>query len=397
MSRLKLEMDLISGPEVSGSQFSEEEKLLMADGWCLGGGKGGGGQTSSNTSTGLPEYAQPYYEDLMNRAQVATTEEYVPFEGQRIADRSADTLSGYDAAKVGMGTGVNANSAAMQGTGGIFDNVMANTPGIQAGMVNSTDINGGNYNVNALTFPGADLSQYMNPYTQEVSDRAMAELQRQNQQSLAGIRASAGQAGAYGGGRHGLLEAEQYGNYNRTAGDLSAQLWSQNFDQARNAIAVDQDRILKGDLANQQIGYGSAAANQEAAMKAQMANQQYGLEGQRLNTEAFLNSNQMGLGALSQYGKLGDAVGAASLQDSSTLRDLGREQELYSQTSLDQDYADFVNQRDYPYQQLNRYSGYLQGLPLGQQSEVYTNPNPWAQALGMGVGGLSLYKMFNGG
>lgn len=40
---------------------------------------------STTTTSNLPEYARPYFEDIMNRAQAESNREYVPYEDQRIA------------------------------------------------------------------------------------------------------------------------------------------------------------------------------------------------------------------------------------------------------------------------------------------------------------------------
>ena len=52
--------------------------------------KGGGGpsgpQEVVQTSTNLPEYARPYFEELLGRTAYETTRPYESFPGQRIAD-----------------------------------------------------------------------------------------------------------------------------------------------------------------------------------------------------------------------------------------------------------------------------------------------------------------------
>ena len=53
----------------------------------MSGGGGGAPQAQQVTSTtsNLPEYARPYFENLMNRAQAESYREYTPYEGQRLA------------------------------------------------------------------------------------------------------------------------------------------------------------------------------------------------------------------------------------------------------------------------------------------------------------------------
>ena len=51
-------------------------------------GKGGGSQQPQSqtvTQTNLPEYARPYFENLLERTQAESYRDYTPYEGQRIA------------------------------------------------------------------------------------------------------------------------------------------------------------------------------------------------------------------------------------------------------------------------------------------------------------------------
>ena len=50
------------------------------------GGGGGGVQESVVTQTNLPEYARPYYEDMLKRTVFESTRPYEAFPGQRLAD-----------------------------------------------------------------------------------------------------------------------------------------------------------------------------------------------------------------------------------------------------------------------------------------------------------------------
>ena len=64
-------------------------------------GKGSSPPTATSqdiTQTDLPEYAKPYYIDLMGRAQGESNRPYEPYEGQRIADFTGMQRKAHDAA-----------------------------------------------------------------------------------------------------------------------------------------------------------------------------------------------------------------------------------------------------------------------------------------------------------
>ena len=91
----------------------------------MGGGSGGGQPTQSTTNTSnLPEYARPYFERMMGRAEAESNQPYVSYGGQRIAGFTPDTQAGFQATRNVQGAqNVQAGSAlvgaaGLQGLGG---------------------------------------------------------------------------------------------------------------------------------------------------------------------------------------------------------------------------------------------------------------------------------------
>ena len=82
-----------------------------------------------------------------------------------------------------------------------------------------------------LLEPGG-YQQYMSPYQQSVIDQATQALQRQEQIAANQRAAQATQAGAYGGARFGVQEAEAQSGLGRNIADITAQLQAQNYSQA---------------------------------------------------------------------------------------------------------------------------------------------------------------------
>jgi hypothetical protein len=83
------------------------------------------------------------------------------------------------------------------------------------------------------------IASYMSPYQQEVMNTTMTEFDRQQTIGQQGLRDQAITAGAYGGGREGIMQAEymNQGAMNRAA--LQAQLLQQGFGQAQQARGAD--------------------------------------------------------------------------------------------------------------------------------------------------------------
>ena len=141
----------------------------------------------------------------------------------------------------------------------------------------------------AGTGPGS-ISEYMSPYQQQVIDAQMQEFDRQAAINRQGIQDSAVQAGAFGGGRHGVQLAEYAKGSDMNRALLQGQLLQQGFGQAQQARA--QDLAAQQGLGQYQQAMGQAQqgyqqaildANQIAGREAEFAPfTQLGLVGQQL-------------------------------------------------------------------------------------------------------------------
>jgi len=82
---------------------------------------------------------------------------------------------------------------------------------------------------------GSSLNEFINPYLDEVLNRALGRMGDTHQTQLTQIGDAASAAGAFGGSRHGLLEAKANEAYQQNVGDLTAQTSSDAFSQALSA------------------------------------------------------------------------------------------------------------------------------------------------------------------
>ena len=112
------------------------------------------------------------------------------------------------------------------------------------------------------TLVGPDAyKQFMSPYQQEVIDTTLAEFDRQQAIADTAQRDRAIAAGAFGGGREGVLAAEAARGAATNRANLQAQLLAQGFQQAQQAAAADL-------AARQGFGqYQSALGQQQQAVE----------------------------------------------------------------------------------------------------------------------------------
>ena len=92
--------------------------------------------------------------------------------------------------------------------------------------------------LDALVGPDA-YKPFMSPYQQEVIDTTLAEFDRQQTIADTARRDAAIAAGAFGGGREGVLAAEAARGAQMNRANLQANLLAQGFQQAQAAAAAD--------------------------------------------------------------------------------------------------------------------------------------------------------------
>ena len=144
---------------------------------------------------------------------------------------------------------------------------------------------------------------FMSPYQQEVIDTTLTEYDRNAAVQRQGLRDSAIQSGAYGGGREGVQRAEYQQASDRNRAALQSQLLQSGFGQAQqlaqrnfqNQMGLAQ---LSPSLVGQQISaLGALGTQQQAQQQAQLSAQQQLLQ-QQANRPLDL-AQQLGQGVTS--------------------------------------------------------------------------------------------------
>jgi hypothetical protein len=114
-------------------------------------------------------------------------------------------------------------------------------------------------------------SQYMNPYLQSVLDPQMAELRRQNDITNMNANAKLTSAGAYGGGRQAIMNAENNRNLMQEMNKTVGQGYATAYDKAMGQFNTEQSQgqALAKMMADQGAVDRGMEAEQIAADKAQ--------------------------------------------------------------------------------------------------------------------------------
>ena len=200
------------------------------------------------------------------------------------------------------------------------------------------------------------------------------------------------------------LSSEQQSNVQNLAAQLQTQ--GMNSEQAMRAALANQQAGLTVGQANLQARLGTQQLGAQTGLQAALANQQQNLEAQRLGEQSRQFGAGQRLSGLQTAGQMGQTLGnLGQYQQQANLQRLGAqgaaaaEQRGLQQQYLDQSYADFLRQRDYQMERLGQFSNILRGLPVGlssTQTSYATPPSFGSQALGAGLGGLSMARLMGG-
>ena len=359
--------------------FNWLEDLIDFFTFSVGGGGGGGNQpqTSTSYSTNLPEYAKPYYEELLKQTgkQIYNTDDagkvtgvksYTPYPGERIAGFTPgqETIQ-----RETMGLGL-PDQFGQSRTGLNTGQAM----GFGAGAAGLTGAFG--YSPMAVsggTFDAPAASYYMSPYQSNVTDIAVREAERKAAMDKSAGALGSISRGTFGGARQALLQAEQGRNAMQTIGDIRAKGQQEAFVNAQTQFERDQARRMQAAQLGQQAQQFQAGLGKDIGLAGMMA----------------------GIDTSGKLGALGTAEQTANLERLKAQAATEGEKQALQQQINDMKYQQFQEQKDFQKNQLEYLSAILRGNAgaLGSTQVQYTpQPSTASQIASLGLSGLALSK-----
>ena len=160
---------------------------------------------------------QAMLREVYGAGRTLANQPFVPYTGARVAGFNPDQLREF------------------QATRGLFETGMQFDP--LSGIANLA----------TQTTPSllqTDLSAYQSPFTQQVIDTSLSDLDRARQMAVGRDQDRAISAGAFGGSRSGVLEAETNRAFAEQAARTAANLRQQGFRQALGAAESDLSRSM---------------------------------------------------------------------------------------------------------------------------------------------------------
>ena len=289
-----------------------------------GGDSGGSPQPSQVSQVTIPEYAKPYVERLLGKAEAASAEPYQTYGGERLSTTDPEVTKAREGVAALTEPGQFAAGTGLAGAGGL------------------SALGAGQTYMGMATSPGAQQA-FMSPYMQNVVDVQKQEAIRDAQKGQLGQNLAAARQGTYGGARQLLAGTER----ERNLGDQLAQI------QASGSQRAYEDAIRSMQFGTTAGLQGAQTASQAGAVLGQL-----GIGQQQQNLERL---------------RAQEAAGASAQQE--------------EQAKLDLAYQDFLRQQQYPYAQLGFMSDILRGsgnlAQTGSRALYEAPPSTGSQLLGL--------------
>ena len=261
----------------------------------------------------VPDYLKDLYTEASSKGLVASDLPFQAYTGDMVAGLTGDQLQTIESTR-----GLFGQAMALDPRSALASLARQETPTLQAASLLDTDI-----------------ARYQNPYTEQVLEPALADIQRRQDMAQQQAQSRAIKAGAFGGSRSALLESEATRPFAEEAAQTIAGLRSAGFGQALNMAEADATRRQQ------------TAINQ-AKLELSARQQQAGLLGGELGE---------------QYRTLG------------LLSGIGGQQQQLEQARLQAQRAEFDRELDQPLRQLGLLqaaSGQISPAVIGQRQQKET-------------------------
>jgi hypothetical protein len=305
-----------------------------------GGGVSGLGSAANagvtGTESSLSNWSGPYVTNMLGQGQALANMPYQAYTGPLTAGETP------------------LQTQAFQTAGNLTTPASIGQAATTAGNI-ANKAQGLSYTPTTTSFDATQAQAYMNPYLQASLNPQLEEARRQSQITQQQNAAKMTQAGAFGGSRQAILDAETQRSLGTNLANITGTGYNTAYNNAQAQFNADQQR----KMAENQYGAG------------------YGLQGL-----------QAGLQAAQAQGVLGGQENQIGLANLSQQLAAGQQQRGIESEGIAADKAQFEEARANPYKMVQFQQSLLQGLPTNAQNINVAQPSTLQQILA-GAGGVA--------
>ena len=373
-------------------------------------------ESETIAGTQIPGWVAAAGRGLFQRAAQIGEEDYPVFPGQanRVADLTADELQGMNILREGSENYM----PYMNRAADVADTLGGGYDAMSQEELLGDPFQGASREELLGDYQGATREELMgDPFSLETAqpfmdiyqssmDPAVREIEEQTMRAQNEARARAATGGGGFGSRLGIMEATTAGEGAQAAGDLRAQAAREGLGFATGRYDTDRAAraATENTMRNQFEQDRSARFGADAALRGQYdtdSQSRFGADTQA--RQAYETNEASRIQQMDAYQGMAPLVQELQTQAAAGLIGSGEAQRQLDQQAMDIAYADFLDQKMYPQEQVNFALGALSGTPYNTINRSYTSgsqmtaqPSLFGQALA-GAGGLySAYKMTGG-
>ena len=338
------------------------------------------GAKTQTATVKTPKYQEDAYKDLYAMGKAEATKPYVPYTGQMFADRNSLQTGAMNQA-VDMANEANRfdPTANLMNLAGMNPNTIRDT-GYQANLGRVGDFSGAQNMRSQVREAGnqsilPNVGNYMNAFTDGTTNIGLRQLDENRLKQLQQDQDTQIGRGAFGGSRGALMEAETNKNFDQAKSDFVAKQNQQNFQNAMKFANMEQDRQLKATSLDAGMDKDLALANQQALQQAGLQNQEIGqgyfdkLAEMQYGQAQLENERNIKQGALtdserSRMQSIYNDILGAQQSGIQNLTSQGILQNEFDQAKLNENYRQFLEERDFGARNLGLYTSAVSGVPF---------------------------------
>lgn len=249
------------------------------------------GKSTTVTSNTIDPALMNIYKDVYQTGKTIANQPYLPYTGPQVAGFNPDQLTGFDTTRSNFMRSLTADPRTK------LNQLMTGS---------------------APSFLTGDISGYMNPYTQNVVDTTLTDINKMREMALNRDADRAIASNAFGGSRQGVLESLTNQAAIEQAAKTGAALRSQGYRDAANLMQTDLDRAFRNKFFQ-----GDIAGNILQDQASQLGNlfnigqMQHGLQQTGIDKAVGQYQDAIGYGPR-QLGLLSQAAGLIPQQSTTT-------------------------------------------------------------------------------
>ena len=311
----------------------------------------------------FPEWQKRGFEYLLNQGMEINETPFTPYTGDTVAPFTADELEAQ-----GQFRNINSTIKGYDPVSRMYGETqnkidLGNPYQLNPNTINTNFDRSNVREANTGSILDRNVSAYSNPYTDNVINKGLTDINKYRQMSLQSDQDAALGSNAFGGSRSALLESETNKNFNDQASDFITGARESAYNDAMSNIRGDMDYSSQDTQFNSGVDSDLLARRNDMAYNLGLRddeNMRYntGVRNEFTNSQAALDESKRNF----DYGAYNDLLDT-QFMSADDLNKSGNLQRGLNQADLDAAYDEFMRKQQQPFTNLAASTSAISGVP----------------------------------